>query len=517
MMTRRILLGAALVVVLLTIGLFVWVRAVFTTDTVRVALATQLSAALGQPVTVGSIAATIYPRVTVNLGQVAIGNPPAIQIQTLHVGTAFRALLSRRIEHATLELSGAQVQLPLPAFTLGSGSTSGGGAAPVEIVSIDAIVLHGVEIVSGGRRLTADAEVVPEGNGLALKRVTLLADNATIDVSGRITDLSGPVGKLAIKADALNLDRLLAFATDFATGSGLSPATPVGASPVRRPEPAAAPSPPMDIVLSLAAERATMGTLALDRLAGEARITADTMTLAPIGFGVFGGRYDGSLAFSLTAAPGYRVDAAVTGVDMAAATAFADLPGLISGRMSGKLNLTGQGLNAGSVISAARGSVRLDVTDGVIKNLGLIRSAVVATSGRADAPAADAGPRDGPFSKFGATLMVSGGAATTNDLRLESTSVLLDAGGTMRLDGSNIDLVGQVQLSDELTAQAGRDLVRYTQENGRVTLPATITGTAASPQVRIDLASMAKRALVNRASEEAQKALKKGLGRLFER
>ena len=80
-----------------------------------------------------------------------------------------------------------------------------------------------------------------------------------------------------------------------------------------------------------------------------------------------------------------------------------------------------------------------------------------------------------------------------------------------------IDLTGQVQLSDELSKQAGRDLVRYTQEGGRVTLPATITGSADAPQVRIDTASLAKRAITNRATEEVQKALKKGLSGLFKK
>ena len=74
-----------------------------------------------------------------------------------------------------------------------------------------------------------------------------------------------------------------------------------------------------------------------------------------------------------------------------------------------------------------------------------------------------------------------------------------------------------MQLSDELSKQAGRDLIRYTQQGGRVTLPATITGSAEAPHVRIDIADMAKRALANRANEEAQKALKKGLGSLFKK
>lgn len=517
-MFKKILLGALAVIAALSIGLYLWARAVFTEDTVRTALAAQLSKALGQPVKVGSIAAAIYPRVTVNLGQVSIGEPARIRVQTLHVGTDFRALLSRRIEHARLELAGAHIELPLPPFSIGSGSTSTQASKPpVELVSIDAIVLRDVQIVSGGRTVTGDVEVVPEGTALTLKKVTLRADKATIDVTGRITDLSGPVGDMAVKAGALNFDQLLAFASDFAAGTGM------GASPAARSTPSASTTrnagpkaPPMNIAVSLAADRATMGSLTLEKLAGQARITSDRMTLEPIGFSVFGGRYDGSLVFTLGAVPDFRLNATLSGVDVAAATAFAGSPGTITGRLSGRLTLAGRGMAASTVMNAARGTARLDIVDGVVRNLGLIRTIVVATSGRSDATRADSGTKDEPFSRLGATWRIAGGTATTDDLRFQSKDLLLNAGGTIRLDGSAINLAGEVQLSDELSKQAGRDLVRYTQENGRVTLPATITGSANAPQVRIDVASAAKRALVNRAGEEAQKALK-GLGGLFKK
>ena len=57
--------------------------------------------------------------------------------------------------------------------------------------------------------------MVPEGNALTLKKVALVADKARIDVSGRITDVSGPVGDIAIKAGALNFDQLLALRERF--------------------------------------------------------------------------------------------------------------------------------------------------------------------------------------------------------------------------------------------------------------------------------------------------------------
>jgi uncharacterized protein involved in outer membrane biogenesis len=518
-MLKKVLIGTAVLIVLAAGGLFLWARAVFTEDTVRTALAEQLSEALGQPVAIGGIGATIYPRVTVNLSAVEIGSPPRIQVETLHVGTAFGALLSRRIEEASLRLSGARIELPLPKFTLGGTSNdtaSAGGAAsetpPVEIVSIDEIVLSDVQITSGGRVLRGDIEVVPQGRGLLLRRVSLGADDATIEITGEITDLAGPTGEIAIKAGALDLDNLLAFVSDFSGSAGFETASSAG-------EPAApTDASPMDIAVSIETSGATMGTLALDALAGQARLTSEALTLEPVRFGIFGGRYEGTLALTLGAVPDFRVNATVSDVDMAAAMAFAGKPGLVTGRLSGTIDLGGRGLEAGRVLETAQGTARVDLTDGTVKGLGLVRAIVVATSGRADAPpASTAGSIDEKFSRLGATLAVADGAARTDDLRFESNDLLLSAVGGVRLDGSAIDMKGQVQLSDELSKQAGRDLVRVTQEQGRVTLPVTVGGSADRLQVRIDIAAATKRALTNRATDAVEGAIERNLGGLLGR
>ena len=54
-----------------------------------------------------------------------------------------------------------------------------------------------------------------------------------------------------------------------------------------------------------------------------------------------------------------------------------------------------------------------------------------------------------------------------------------------------------VQLSPELTAQAGTDLRRYTQEEGRIVVPAVISGTVAAPNVMVDVRSVVSRAVQN--------------------
>jgi AsmA protein len=160
-------------------------------------------------------------------------------------------------------------------------------------------------------------------------------------------------------------------------------------------------------------------------------------------------------------------------------------------------------------MKSARGTALIDIKDGVVKRLGLVKTIVIATSMRADAkmPPADASS-DEPFSELAATLTLANGTAHTTDLRFESPDVHMRAAGSLRLDGSAIDLRGDVQLSDTLSQQGGRDLLRYTQDQGRVTLPVSVTGSAQAPVVRVDVAGLAGRALKNKAEEEIRKRLK---------
>jgi AsmA protein len=274
----------------------------------------------------------------------------------------------------------------------------------------------------------------------------------------------------------------------------------------------------MDLSITLSTESARMGTLMLDGLAGRARISSEAMTLDPMRFGLFGGKYEGTAAFSLGQTPDFRVNAALSGLDVAAMMAFAGSPGTMTGRLSGTIDLAGAGTDAATAMRSARGTSRVDIANGTVRNLGLVRTIIIATSGRSDAMSGSSDvSRDERFSRLRSTLAIAGGGASTRDLIFESDDLLLSASGSFRLDASAIDLAGQVQLSEALASRAGRDLVRYTQEQGRPTLPVRITGSAANPQVTVDVAGVLQRAITNRATEEVQKAMKKGLGGIFRR
>src|SRR5438093_9301950 len=86
-----------LVVALTVMGSgFLWARAVFTGDAVRSALAAQLAKAIGQPVTIGEISASAFPRVEIRLGDVAIGSPVPVGLAALRVRTGRRGPMWRR-------------------------------------------------------------------------------------------------------------------------------------------------------------------------------------------------------------------------------------------------------------------------------------------------------------------------------------------------------------------------------------------------------------------------------------
>ncbi|HEY1909418.1 MAG TPA: AsmA-like C-terminal region-containing protein [Vicinamibacterales bacterium] len=521
---KKILLVGVVVVVVGSLALFVWARSVFSQDAVRTTIAAKLSDALGQPVTIGGIGASIYPSVAVDLDKLSIGPNSNITVAALRIATDFRALLSRRIEHGSMRLSGAHIQLPLPAFKAPSDSRAPAPAnatptaAPVEIVSIDEIVLSDVEIVSNGRTLRGDIEVVPDGKGLIVKKVSLTADKATVNVSGRITDLSGPAGELAIKAGVLDINQLLAFLSDFSKDAVGSPPSS-GAPPARSATAStnAVGAAGLNMALTVDADRATIGTLSLDKLSARAKVTPTGMTLDPASFGLFGGRYEGTLALTLASVPEFHLKAKVSAVDVAAASAFAGSPGVITGKLAGDLDIAGRGLDPKSVQQTAHGTVRMDIANGVVKNLGLIQSIVVATSMRSDASSQPAGSRDEPFTHLGGTMTIAHGEGSSQNLQLVAKDVSLNLAGVVRLDGSTLDLKGQAQLSEAATQQAGKDLVRYTADQGRVTLPIKIDGSAENPKVHVDTADMAKRAIKNRSVEETHKAIEKGLNTFFKK
>src|SRR4051794_35495603 len=101
-------------------------------------------------------------------------------------------------------------------------------------------------------------------------------------------------------------------------------------------------------------------------------------------------------------------------------------------------------------LRTARGRARIDITDGTIAGLQLVRTIVTAASGRGgvlnSAGAAITPPSpwgaEG-FSRLGATLRLANGVIETDDVAMTSTDVDLRAAGSLRLAGMTADLAGR--------------------------------------------------------------------------
>jgi uncharacterized protein involved in outer membrane biogenesis len=477
-------------------------------------------------VTIGSLGASVYPRVTMDLTDVTIGQPARVHLTSMHVGTGLRALFSRRIEGGAIRIDGARITLPLLDLGASTAGGPGSGSSPVDIVSIDEIVLRNVDVVSGERMLRGDIELVPQGKGVQIRRIALTADETQVDMTGILTSLSPIEGRIEATAAALDVDRLLAFLTDFTGGSGTAADGGAG-----RAAPAATSTTGIDgrLTFVLAAGRATTGGLVLSDLNATALVLPGTVTFEPLAFSVFGGRYDGTMHVALGDTPQFRWRGTVAGVDTAALMAFAASPGTITGTLAGTIALEGTGLEMEQALRTAHGTARVDITDGTIAGLSLVRTIVTAGSGRgglvSSAGTARSARGDAAgserFSRLGATLSLAGGRMTTNDFSMASPDVDLRAAGTVTIATMTTDFGGRVQLSEDLSKQAGTDLYRYAQEGGRVTLPVTLSGPLGNLSVRVDLGDAAARAIRNRAAEEAKKAIErnisKGLRGLFKK
>jgi hypothetical protein len=155
-------------------------------------------------------------------------------------------------------------------------------------------------------------------------------------------------------------------------------------------------------------------------------------------------------------------------------------------------------------LRAMRGEGRFAILNGTIPGMQMVRTVILAF-GR---PASDAPARSGErFSQMTASFTMAGGTIVTRDLAFASPDFDMHGEGTVSAVTGQVAFKADVVLSRELSAQAGRDLVRYAHEGDRVILPATLSGTVASPRVFVDVQQAVGRALRNEIERRGRSLL----------
>ena len=485
-MIRKLLLVAIVLLLIGAAGLFLFARSVLSPDSVRTTLEQQLSSRLGQPVSIGSARAAIFPRVALELGDVTIGPAAQININRITIATGLRGLLSRRVEDAEVVLSGGRLTLPavLALAPTSTQSASTGPGTGFTVASVRVISLRGVAIVVGETSLQVDLESALEGDRLDVSRLSARSERTRLAATGALTSVSGLQGKFTVTADPLDVDELLTIASGATTTS----AAPRGES---RSQSAA----PMRVALDIKAARGRFAGYGFSNLAATLEAVPAHVTMPSLGLSIFGGTFSGSLALdSSRATPRIQVRGKIAGLDVSQLAASAGAPGSITGRLAGTMGLSADATGADSMMRTARGTATATVTDGVIPHLDMVRAIVLAFGKPNGAPPAGSGSA---FTKLGGDFTLQNGLLRSDNLAMHSRDFDLAGRATLGVPGGAVDAVADVTLSAELTSQAGTDLRRYAQENGRVVVPARVSGTIGQPSVALDIGAAARRAFEN--------------------
>jgi hypothetical protein len=191
-------------------------------------------------------------------------------------------------------------------------------------------------------------------------------------------------------------------------------------------------------------------------------------------------------------------------LNVAQLATFGGSPDTISGTLTGAGTFSGSGADIAAVLKSARGMGTATITDGVIRRLNFVRT-VVLFFGR---PAPDTAEGSDRFERIDASFSLANEVVRADALSMRSRDADIVGSVTLDLNAQALDGTLDLSLSEELSKQAGTDLVRFTREGNRVVLPARIGGTIAAPRITIDAAAAAKRGLRN----EMERRLKGILG-----
>jgi hypothetical protein len=466
-------------VVLIAAGGLYWF---FSGDGMRRALEQQASAWLGQPVRITAARGQLFPRPGIGLSGVEVGEPVRLTLSSVDLSTDLRALLNRRIEDATVVISDSIIQMPLP-FAIpeqdGSSKDETVTQPAVQVISVREISLRDIHIRSRGREVRVSADSSLDGNHLTLTRFTADSGSTSLQMKGEAELEPRVDAKLQATANKIDIDELLAVAEAF--------------TPERRAARRGAPSPPMKVVAQLKAGTATAAGVQVTQFTTNMSLDGDRFTMSPMTFGLFGGSYDGSLTGRLGGSMSATLKSRLNGLDVAQLAAFGGSPDTITGTLSGEGTFSAEGDDMAAVLASANGRGSAAIVDGTIKRLNLVRT-VVLFFGR---PAPETAAATDQFERMDASFSLANQILRADSFSMHSRDADLRGSVILNLETRALEGTIDIILSEELSAQAGTDLARYTQEGNRVVLPASVGGTLEQPRITINAAAALKRGITN--------------------
>src|SRR5690349_225368 len=307
---RKWLTIAVVVLGLGALGLYLAADRVLASAAVRAKIEQQLTARLGQPVRIGSVRASLFPGIAVDLGEVGIGQPETLHLGRIKVLTGIRALFADTVDIKEIAVSAGQVIGVQPPFTF----------------DLTASVL---------------------GDRLDVHSLLVNAASTTIGGRGVLTSIAKVQGAFDVRAERLDLNELMAI------GAALAPSNQRSAG-----GPSSAPL-PVQITVKTAAPRVRFGAYEFSDLSTTIEAVPSRFVLDHLTLGLFGGTFEGALrADTRAAVPVLNLTGALSGVDVVELLKLSGSSGGITGRLNATLALTGAGTDSATLLRSANGTIQ---------------------------------------------------------------------------------------------------------------------------------------------------------------
>ncbi|MGE5231665.1 MAG: AsmA family protein [Deltaproteobacteria bacterium] len=519
------------------IGLAVLVLALFGlgygalhSSTVHQKIEAALTSALGQPVELGGFGVALFPTPALDVRAVRIGgadanSAPGLSLASLHVVPEVKSFLPGRtltIDH--VELRGLTIALrkdktgkwllpvaPVPAG--GGGTGRAGGAPPVN--------LRLLQVRDGRIRIVDDSLTGPKGEPTVSTISNIAADLEAAGGDIKAPHFTGTLGRTTVTgaAEAGPKGASLHLASESIESADLPALFALAAM---RPYPGLAISgkAPFELNTTVAPDLKTfvatgkaaiehvkLGTLALDDMSSEFRFAKGVFTLSPFTFTFFGGKQQGAVAIDLSQpVPVYSIKSSLSGLDVnRALSATTTMKDFLLGSANVTTDVRGSGSSAPAIQRSLAGTIKFQLTNGVIKNFPLlarVNQALGITEGN---------DNDTKFESLSGTAAIGGGKAKTNDLLVKAGELSMNGGGVLGFDQSldfKLHAVMSAAKSQQLVGKLG-PLGRLQNAQGEIVVPVTVTGTTRAPKYGVDVGSVVKK--------QAKEEIQKGLIKLFQK
>src|SRR5512135_2940044 len=412
-----------------------------------------LTSALGQPVELGGFGVALFPTPALDVHAVRIGgadsnSAPGLSLASLHVSPEVKSFLPGRtltIDH--VELRGLTIALrkdktgkwllPVAPAPAPSGPAAGGAPA------VNLRLLQGPE---GRIRIVDDSLTGPKGEPTVSTISNVEADLQAAGGDIKAPRFTGRLGSTTVTgaAEAGPKGASLQLASESIESADLPSLFALAGM---RPYPGLAISgkAPFELSTTIASDFKTfvaagkaaiahvkLGTLALDDMSSEFRFEKGVFTLNPFTFTFFGGKQQGSVTIDLSQpAPVYTIRSGVSGLDVnRALSATTTMKDFLLGRASVTADVRGSGSSAPAIQKSLTGTVKFQLTNGVIKNFPLlarVNQALGITEGN---------DNDTKFESLSGTAAIGGGKAKTNDLLLKAGELSMNGAGVLGFDQS---------------------------------------------------------------------------------